>query len=149
MLRQLLVGAAVSACNIGIHALVMTGRGPGRASGRRKGHVAAIAATDRRHDRDRVGPDGRACIRGNRLVAGLRDRRCRASRRRPRVFRVRELHDARLRRRNAGRALAAARADGGDERRALFGWSTAVIFEVLRRTVRVGTPAAGPSAKER
>lgn len=31
----------------------------------------------------------------------------------------------------------------------LFGWSTAVIFEVLRRTVRLGsaTPAASPDAK--
>jgi Ion channel len=26
----------------------------------------------------------------------------------------------------------------------LFGWSTAVIFEVLRRTVRLGAAAAGP-----
>ena len=29
----------------------------------------------------------------------------------------------------------------------LFGWSTAVIFEVLRRTVRLGAAAAGPNVK--
>jgi hypothetical protein len=31
----------------------------------------------------------------------------------------------------------------------LFGWSTAVIFEVLRRTARFGAAAPGPNAKGR
>jgi ion channel len=31
----------------------------------------------------------------------------------------------------------------------LFGWSTAVIFEVLRRTVRVGVEAVDPNVKGR
>ena len=55
MLRQFLVGAAVSACNIAIHALVMTAvvRVAHRAAAKQT--AAAIAATDRRHDGDRVG----------------------------------------------------------------------------------------------
>jgi hypothetical protein len=31
----------------------------------------------------------------------------------------------------------------------LFGWSTAVIFEVLRRTVRLGAAAASANLRER
>jgi hypothetical protein len=31
----------------------------------------------------------------------------------------------------------------------LFGWSTAVIFEVLRRTVARGTVAGSPNVEER
>ena len=118
MLRQLLVGAAVSACNIAIHALVMTA-------------VVRVAQSAGRKDTSR---------RSLRLIAVMMATvsvlmaahvcevivwslayaidRCRTRRRRSPVFRIRELHDARLRRRNAGGALAAAGADDGDERRA-------------------------------
>jgi len=85
---------------------------------KRVGHIATVAAIDRRHDRDRLDLDGWARVRSARLVAHARARRRRARWRRRRVFRVRELHDARLRRRRSGRALAAARADDRDERRA-------------------------------
>jgi hypothetical protein len=49
---------------------------------------------------------------------------------------IRQLPDPWLRRRHSGGALAAARADDGNKRMLLFGWSTAVIFEVLQRTLR-------------
>ena len=47
-----------------------------------------------------------------------------------------KLHNARLRRRDSVGALAIAWANDGDERRiVVFGWSTAVIFQVLRKTM--------------
>jgi hypothetical protein len=63
------------------------------------------------------------------MVIGLRDRRCRTCRCRSGIFCVRELHDARLRRRNSGGALATARANNGDERRAY-------VWLVDRRHIR-------------
>ena len=60
MLRQFLVGIAVSLGNIAIHATVMAAvlwvvahRGCAR-------HVASLASTGRCHDCDRIGPDGGA-----------------------------------------------------------------------------------------
>src|SRR5215208_3217292 len=67
--------------------------------------------------RDGRGPPRRTRSRGDRLVAYLRYLWCRPSRSRRAVLRVRQLHDAWVWRRRAGRALAPARPDGGDERR--------------------------------
>jgi polyphosphate kinase len=111
MLRQLLVGLPSAPAISGSR----SGDDGGGLGGAAKRDAAAVAATDRRHDRDRVGLDGRPCLRGRRLGAGLRDRR-------PMTAMNGVL---------------------------LFGWSTAVIFEVLRRTVRVGVEAVDPNVKGR
>ena len=74
MLRQILLGVAVSFCNIAIHAFLMAGV---IAAAR----VAISIKTSHqslqlifRHDCRRVFPDGRAFCRGARLVVGLRNR---------------------------------------------------------------------------
>ena len=55
------------------------------------------------------------------------------------VFCVRELHNVRLRRRDSRRSLAASWTNDSDECVLLFGRSTAVIFEVLRRAMARNT----------
>ena len=134
MLRQLLVGSAVSACNIVIHALIMVAVVlVARMVGTKHTlHpwlflIAVMVAT--------VSVLMIAHARGTCLGACLRDCERRAFRRRSRIFRVRKLHHARLRRHNAGeswRLLGPITAMNG---MLLFGWSTAVIFEVLRRAL--------------
>ena len=66
---------------------------------------------------------------------GVLDIRCGARWGQSRVFCVRELRDARLWRRASGRRLAAAWPSNRDERDVAVWRSTAVIFEVLRRTL--------------
>ena len=51
-------------------------RNTGGAHRGRACNVASIASTDRRHDCDRIGLDGRASCRSARLVICLHDRRC-------------------------------------------------------------------------
>ena len=128
MLRQFLVGAAVSVCNIVIHALVMTA--VVRAAHRRirihpAGPITGARKTPRQSQRLIYVSVATIsvlmacpCLRGDRLLTGLRDRRRCACWRRLRIFCIRELHDAWLWRRNAGGALAAAWTHDGDERRA-------------------------------
>ena len=71
MLRQFLVGTAVSVCNIAIHAMVMvTVIRVARIAGETC-NVASISSTDRCHDCDRIGLDGRASCRSARLVIWL------------------------------------------------------------------------------
>ena len=88
MLRQLLVGAAVSACNIAIHALVMTAvvrvaHGAGRKDTSRRSLrlIAVMMATVS------VLMAAHVC-RGHCLVAGLRDRRRRTRRHGSHLFRL-------------------------------------------------------------
>ena len=149
MLRQLLVGAAVSACNIGIHALVMTvvvwvahrvsardtSRQPlrliavmiGTASVLMVAHISEVIVWSIAYaivDAAPAGADVLYFAFVNYTTLGYGD--------------VTPVERWRL--------LGPMTAMNGV---LLFGWSTAVIFDVLRRTVRVGTAAAGPSAKER
>ena len=149
MLRQLLVGAAVSACNIGIHALVMmvvvwvahrvsardTSRQPLRliavmiatVSVLMAAHVSEVIVWSLAYAIVDAAPPGADLVYFafvNYTTLGYGD--------------VTPVERWRL--------LGPMAAMNGV---LLFGWSTAVIFDVLRRTVRVGTAAAGPSAKER
>ena len=91
---------------------------PRRSNHRRKEDIAAFPTIDLCFGCNDLGVDSCPCLRGDRLVTGLRDRRRRACWRRPPIFCIRELHDAWLWRRNAGGALAAAWTNDGDERRA-------------------------------
>ena len=119
MLRQLLVSIAVSVCNIAIHAIVM---------------AAVLWAA-------RVASERAMSHRSFRLIAimtatvsvlmvahiaevvvwtfCLRNRRCCSSWYRPYLFCLRKLHNAWLRRRDSVTALGIARANDGDERRAV------------------------------
>jgi hypothetical protein len=149
MLRQLLVGAAVSACNIGIHALVMTvvvwvaHRAGARDTSRQSlrliavmiatvsvlmvAHVSEVIVWSLAYAIVDAAPPGADLVYFafvNYTTLGYGD--------------VTPVERWRL--------LGPMAAMNGV---LLFGWSTAVIFEVLRRTVRVGTAAAGRSAKER
>src|SRR5437016_3756977 len=117
MLRQFLVGAAVSACNIMIHALVM---------------IAVVRLLKTADAKDPSWPwlfltfvmvatvsvltFGHACevIVWSLCYALVGAAPAGADR----IFRIRELHDARLRRRHSGAALATAWADNCDEWRA-------------------------------
>ena len=149
MLRQLLVGAAVSACNIGIHALVMmvvvwvahrvSARDTSRQSLRliavmtatvsvlMAAHVSEVVVWSLAYAIVDAAPPGTDLVYFafvNYTTLGYGD--------------VTPVERWRL--------LGPMAAMNGV---LLFGWSTAVIFDVLRRTVRVRTAAAGPSAKER
>ena len=149
MLRQLLVGAAVSACNIGIHALVMTvvvwvaHRVSARDTSRQPlrliavmiatvsvlmaAHVSEVIVWSLAYAIVDAAPPGTDLVYFafvNYTTLGYGD--------------VTPVERWRL--------LGPMAAMNGV---LLFGWSTAVIFEVLRRTVRVGTAAAGPSENER
>jgi hypothetical protein len=149
MLRQLLVGAAVSACNIGIHALVMTvvvwvahrvsARDTSRQSLRLTAvmiatvsvlmvaHVSEVIVWSLAYAIVDAAPPGADLVYFafvNYTTLGYGD--------------VTPVERWRL--------LGPMAAMNGV---LLFGWSTAVIFEVLRRAVRAGTAATGPSAKER
>ena len=123
MLRQLLVGTAVSVCNIAIHALVMatvvqiSSRIAGANDTVRQSlrlttvMIATVSIVTERLD-------GGTFFRGDGVVTGLYHRRCGTHRCRPSIFRFRKLHDARLRRRNSRGALATTWANNGNERRA-------------------------------
>ena len=120
MLDQLLVGAAVSACNITIHALVMTlVVRAARATSQRRIELSPLRLAGVMIVTVLVLMAAHTC-RGHGLGAGLPDRRCCAGWYRPRLFCIRELHDAWLRRRRPGRGLAASWTDHGDE------WRSAV-----------------------
>ena len=82
MLRQLLVGATVSVCNIAIHALVMTLVVEISSRIARAKHTMqqSLRLTNR-HDCDCIdcdctSHDGGTLFRGDGVVTGLRDRRC-------------------------------------------------------------------------
>lgn len=149
MLRQLLVGAAVSACNIGIHALVMTAVVwvAHRTGGKDRSHqslrliaimIGTVSVLMGAHvlevivwslayaivDAAPAGADLLYFAFVNYTTLGYGD--------------VTPVARWRL--------LGPITAMNGV---LLFGWSTAVIFEVLRRTVRFGGAAADPNAKER
>src|SRR6185312_14040451 len=70
------------------------------------------------YGRRRIGLDGGAWVRGDHLVAGVRDHRYRTGRGRSRLFCVRELHDVRIWRRGSYGALAADWTDNRHEWRA-------------------------------
>jgi hypothetical protein len=116
MFRQFLVGSSVSLGNIVIPALVMTTvvRVMHIAAERHRllptSHMIVVMVVTG------IGLDGGASLPGARLVARLRDHRCRACGSRSPLFRVCELHDARIRRRNSRGAAAADRTDNGNER---------------------------------
>src|SRR5262249_7390320 len=93
-------------------------RRPGGAYRDHEAQIAANATYDRSHDRNSIGATDGACLRGGRLVDRVRAYKCRTGRGRYRVFRVRQLHDARIRRRRSRGALATDRTDNGDERHA-------------------------------
>jgi hypothetical protein len=118
MLRQFLVRCGRQCVQYRASCIGDDGRRPGGAPGCHAASGASYAAPDLRHGRDRLRSDGGARRGSDRLGADLGHRRCCADRSRSRLFRLRELHHARLRRRDAGSALAAAWADDGDERRA-------------------------------
>ena len=118
MLRQYLVGAAASVCNIAIHALVMVAviKVARIVDELATIHqmfrliavmIAAVTVLMIAHFAEVLG-----------LVIDLRDDSASPGRRGHRLFLFCELHDARLWRRDAGRTLASAWADDGDERRA-------------------------------
>jgi hypothetical protein len=124
MLRQLLVGIAVSVCNIAIHAVVMATVVEISSRIARAHHtaqqsvrltivmiatvsVATVPVLMAAHLSE-VMVWALAYVIVDAAPAGAD----------PRIFRFRELHDARLRRRHSGGALATARANNGDERRA-------------------------------
>jgi hypothetical protein len=148
MLRQLLVGAAVSACNIGIHALVMmvvvrvAHRAAAKETSRQSlrliavmiatvsvlmvAHVCEVivwALTYALTDAAPAGADLLYFAFVNYTTLGYGD--------------VTPVARWRL--------LGPMTAMNGV---LLFGWSTAVIFEVLRRTVRLADAAARPNVKE-
>ena len=115
MLRQFLMGGAISVCNIVIHALVMTV--VVRASQTTAVKIAArpnllliavmvatVSVLMAAHASEVV-----------RVVAGLWCRRRSPSRHRSFILRICELHDAGIRRRCSGRALAIDGADDGNE----------------------------------
>src|SRR5215831_17475736 len=72
MLRQFLVGGAVSSINVAIHALVMTNAGARGSVHERTKKVAVFGAVDGGDDPDRSGLDGRARHRSDRVVVRLR-----------------------------------------------------------------------------
>jgi hypothetical protein len=147
MLRQLLMGTAVSLCNIGIHALVMT-------AVVQVAHRAGATDTSRQSLRLIAVMVGTASVLmvahvSEVIVWSLAYAIVDAAPAGADVFYFAfvKLHDSRLRRRHAGRALAAARADDRDERR------TAVRL-VDRRHLRSAAEngetraaAAGPNVK--
>ena len=126
--RQFLVGSTVSLGNIVIHALMMTTVVRVIHIAAERQPAASNVAYDRCHGCDGIGLDGGAYLRGARLVARLRDHRCRACGSRSPVFRVCELHDDRIRRRDSRGAVAADRTITAMNGVLRFGWSTAVIF---------------------
>jgi len=151
MLRQLLVGIAVSACNIGIHALVMTAvvwvarrAGASDTSQETRRLIAVMIAT--------VSVLMLAHI-SEVIIWSLAYAITHAA---PAGADV--LYFAFVNYRTVGygdvtpvvrwRLLGPMTAMNGV---LLFGWSTAVIFEVLRRTVRLeaGAVLASPTAKQR
>src|SRR5262249_61051087 len=67
---------------------------PRRSNHSRKEDIAAIPTIDLCFGCNHLGVDGRPRLRGARLGTGLRDRRRCACERRPRIFCIRELHDA-------------------------------------------------------
>jgi hypothetical protein len=149
MLRQLLVGAAISACNIGIHALVMTvvvwvaqraavNETPRQLRRLIAVMIATVSVLMVAHvcevvvwalayaivDAAPAGADLLYFAFVNYTTLGYGD--------------VTPVARWRL--------LGPMTAMNGV---LLFGWSTAVIFEVLRRTVRVGVEAVDPNVKGR
>lgn len=149
MLRQLLLGAAVSACNIGIHALVMTAvvrvahRAAGRDASRQSlrliavmvatvsvlmvAHICEVIVWSLAYALVDVAPAGADLLYFafvNYTTLGYGD--------------VTPVARWRL--------LGPMTAMNGV---LLFGWSTAVIFEVLRRTVARATVAGSPNVEER
>src|SRR6476661_6621573 len=109
MLRQFLVGGAVSVCNIAIHALVMAlivqvARSIGT---RARQHPSLV----RCNELDLIGFDGYPQPRGNCLGFGLLDCRACAFLQQSRLFCLRQLYDTWLWRRYTGRALAIAWSD--------------------------------------
>ena len=146
MLRQYLVGAAASVCNIAIHALVM----------------AAVIRVTRFADDLATGYPSFRLIAimiatvivlmiahlAEVLVWSLIYAAVGAAP--PSTDLVHfELHHARLRRCDAGRALASARTDDCDEWCAAVWLSTAVIFEVLRMTLLESGDGVGAGKRER
>jgi hypothetical protein len=104
------------------------------------GHEAAIALLvgfDSSDDPDHLGSDGCACNRSIRLGFGVLDVRCGARGVQSRIFCVRELRDAGLCRRAAGRTLAVAWPSNRDERHVAIWMVDRSHFRGL--TANVGT----------
>ena len=153
MLIQLLVGSLVSVINIMIHALVTITRSASRDAAGIQG-TSAAAAFDERDGRDSAGADAGAT--GEIFVWSLSYAIVGAAPdgQRAAVFRLRQLHHARLWRHHAGRRqwrlLGPMAAMNGI---LMFGWSTAVLFEVLRKTIEhlgaIAAPGTPFSAADR
>ena len=118
MLRQFLVGGGVSLVNIAIHALIMTMVVQvARAMGKKQ-PTALLLGFDRSNDPDHLSSDGCAYNRSIRMGFGVLDIRC--------------LGYGDVLSMERWRLLGPLTAMNG---MLLYGWSTAVIFEVLRRTL--------------
>jgi hypothetical protein len=135
MVSQILMGAAVSVCNIAIHATVMLAILAVLHLAERT-YVTQISSIDRRHEHDCGDLDGHALCRGPRLVVGLRDRRCCTPSGTDLIY-FAFVNYTTL---GYGDVTPVARWNLLGPMTAmngvlLFGWSTAVIFEVLRRTL--------------
>ena len=149
MLRQLLVGAAVSLCNIGLHALVMT-------AVVRVAHRAGATDTSRRSLRLIAVMVGTASVLmvahvSEVIVWSLAYAIVDAAPAGADVFYFAFVNYTTLGYGDVTpverwRLLGPMTAMNGV---LLFGWSTAVIFEVLRGKVRVGVEAVDPNVKGR
>ena len=141
MLRQLIFGGAVSLGNIAVHAAMML------VIVRSRGTIHANVPT---HPALRLVGIMIATVsmlmvahiaRGRDLGDGLFARGSDFARHRESVFRLRQLHDTRLWRHHSGGALAACLAPlTAMNGVLLFGWSTAVIYHVLRASIPVDEP---------
>ena len=132
MLRQIAFGSTISLADISVHAMAMVVCGHPRGTKRCiEMPVSSYFAPKYHHDRDGRGANGSACVRDSGLVARLRARSGDARRRRPVVFRFRQFYDARICDivpTPRWRLLGPMTAMNGV---LLFGWSVAVMFEVL------------------
>jgi Ion channel len=104
----------------------------------------SVAAPNHHYDCNRFGLNGGACSRSDCLVAGLLDSGRRARRHKPRVFRIRKLNYATLGYGDVTpvedwKLLGPITAMNGA---LMFGWSTAVIFEVLQKTMKISSDIA-------
>src|SRR4051812_19539565 len=92
--------------------------GAGGTARQRDSGCVASPALDQYHDCDGLYLDGRARIRGGRLVCGVPDAGYRAAWQQHPLFRICELHDPWVRGHHPNQGMAIGRTDNGDEWRA-------------------------------
>ena len=143
MALQFLVGFVVSAINIMIHALVTVGAvGIARSAGLRhtkrpRLHLMAVMVSTAAALMVAHTLEVFVWVLAYAIVDAAR-------RQRSGLFRLRKLHHAWLRRYHACASVATDRSDDRNNGILMFGWSTAVLFEVLRKTLErfasIGAP---------